>query len=393
MASYPNALRACIKQAGYSFREVSRETAIPESTLYDWAAGNRPIPHRERQVLARLLGCDEHDLQPQPADKGLLPTGTGFHEHTIHHSVFDLDVTEKLDSAESLITLAWEAWFASRPREVARSVIKLLPGLEKIAYSSSFPGHTLRAKHLATRAHGLLGSVCLDAAQHDTALFHYMQAHRFAEEIQDLDLATTYLCLMGEVLRQQHDQSGALAHMEQAREVAAHASKATRGHILQLLAYTYGDTGQEAAFERTIAAATDLLAFSGEGIDIVQKEFIPFEIYEIRGKINRDLGKPLDALPYLELAEHSLTTADAVTPRWHALLEISRAQTHCDAGDMATGIELACTGFMMAYQCRSLHQMNRVRKLLRKLEQGPFQNHPRVQDLKNLLYETYMHME
>src|SRR5260370_20161134 len=146
MASYPNALRACIQQAGYSFREVSREPAIPDSTLYDWAAGNRPIPHRERQVLARLLGCDEHDLQPQPADKGLLPTGTGFHEHTIHPSVLDLDVTEKLDSAESLINLAWEAWFASRPRAVARSVIKLLPRLEEIAYAPSLPRHVFRAK-------------------------------------------------------------------------------------------------------------------------------------------------------------------------------------------------------------------------------------------------------
>lgn len=76
---YPNMLRICIKQAGYSFREVSRETAIPESTLYDWAAGNRSIPHHERQVLARLLGCSESHLQPQydvdmlqlPQDKGL----------------------------------------------------------------------------------------------------------------------------------------------------------------------------------------------------------------------------------------------------------------------------------------------------------------------------------
>src|SRR5258707_6780357 len=115
MASYPNALRACIKQAGYSFREVSRETAIPESTLYDWAAGNRPIPHRERQVLARLLGCEEHDLQPQPAYKGLLPTGTGFHEHTINLSVFELAVILQLDTAENSISLALAAPFASRP--------------------------------------------------------------------------------------------------------------------------------------------------------------------------------------------------------------------------------------------------------------------------------------
>src|SRR5712691_10536713 len=64
---YPNALRACIKQAGYSFREVSQETTIPESTLYDWAAGNRVIPHKERQILARLLGCDVELLAPNRA--------------------------------------------------------------------------------------------------------------------------------------------------------------------------------------------------------------------------------------------------------------------------------------------------------------------------------------
>jgi hypothetical protein len=106
--------------------------------------------------------------------------------------------------------------------------------------------------------------------------------------------------------------------------------------------------------------------------------------------VYRDLGKPLDAIPYLELAEKSLAIADTVTPRWHALLEISRAQTYCDAGDIIMGMELACKGFIAAYQCRSPHQMNRVRKLLRRLEQGPFQKHPGVQNLKNLLSETYM---
>jgi hypothetical protein len=181
--------------------------------------------------------------------------------------------------------------------------------------------------------------------------------------------------------------------MENARELASRASKATQGHIRQLLAYTYGDSGQEADFERTISEATDLLAFSGEGIDTVQKEFIPFEVYEIRGKINRELGKPLNAIPYLELAEKSLNVVGSVTPRWNALLEISRAQTYCDAGDITKGVELACKGFIKAYQCGSPHQMNRVRKLLRKLENGPFRNHPEVQNLKDLLYETYLNAD
>jgi hypothetical protein len=61
---YPNALRSCIKQAGYSFREVSRETAIPESTLYSWASGKHVIPHASREHLAHVIGCAAEELAP-----------------------------------------------------------------------------------------------------------------------------------------------------------------------------------------------------------------------------------------------------------------------------------------------------------------------------------------
>ena len=383
---------------GLSQEEVAEKVGTDQKVVSRWERGiSRPSPYFRKKLMevfgknALELGLLDQQSSDNDSQEGIPVDGSV--TDTCNPSMFDLGVTDKLDLAESIINLAWEAWFASRPGVAARHVNKLLPSLEQIAYSHYLPVHTLRAKKLVSRAHGLLGSVCLDASQNDTAFFHYKQAHRFAEEIHDVDLTMTYLCLMGDVLRRQNDQSGALNHMENARDLASQASNPTRGHILQLLAYTYGDIGQEEAFERTISEATDLLAFSGEGIDIVLKEFIPFEIYEIRGKIYRDLGKPLHAIAYLELAEKSLTSSDLVTPRWHALLEISRAQTSCDADDIVKGIELACKGFLMAYQCRSQHQMNRVRKLLRKLEKGPFRNHPRVQDLKDLLYETYMQMD
>jgi hypothetical protein len=62
---YPNALRSCIKQAGYSFREVSRETIIPESTLYSWASGKHVIPHASRERLAHVIGCSVEELAPK----------------------------------------------------------------------------------------------------------------------------------------------------------------------------------------------------------------------------------------------------------------------------------------------------------------------------------------
>ncbi len=384
-------LRQLRERLNFSIDDLAKVTGVSARTILRAEQGHALYPGSRRQLCEYLQKSPE-ELGLQPAS--LIRADTGVYKNTVHPSVFDLGVTEKLDTAESIINLAWEAWFASRPSAVSRSVNKLLPDLEKTAYMSYLPpGQTLRAKELIIRAHGLLGSVCLDALHNDTALFHYMQAHRFAEEIHDNDHVTTYLCLVGEVLRRQKDEAGALAHMENARTQASGTSKTTRGHILQLLAYAYGDTGQEVAFEQAISEATDLLAFSGEGRDISQKEFIPFEVYEIRGKINRDLGKPMNAIPYLDLAEKSLITVNAVAPRWYALLEISRAQAYCDAGDFTTGIDLACKGFLKAYQCRSFYQMNRVRKLLRKLEQRLSRNHPGVQDLKNLLYETYICMD
>ena len=62
---YPNALKACIKQAGYSLREVSRETAIPESTLRHWASGASVIPHASREQLAHVIGCSVEELVPK----------------------------------------------------------------------------------------------------------------------------------------------------------------------------------------------------------------------------------------------------------------------------------------------------------------------------------------
>ena len=102
---------------------------------------------------------------------------------------------ERLDQAESIINLAWEAWFGSRPKQVAREIIKLLPMLEKMSSMSLATIHVLHIKELVIRCHGLLGTIYLDAVQNDSALYHYMQAHRFAEEIHDINLMATYLAL------------------------------------------------------------------------------------------------------------------------------------------------------------------------------------------------------
>ncbi|MEO7019659.1 MAG: winged helix-turn-helix domain-containing protein [Ktedonobacteraceae bacterium] len=339
----------------------------------------------EKQPTRHLFSEESGILQPSFNQSPIITT--------TRITEMNYTINNRLDQAESVINLAWESWFVSKPSQATREITRLLPTLERVILLPLATIHILRAKELATRCHGLLGAIYIDALQNDAALYHHVQAHTLAEEIRDVNLAVTYLALIGDVLRRQNDKATAVSYMEHARDQAAKADQATLGHVLQLLAYTYGDIGNEAAFEQTISEATDLLAFTGEGRDSAGKEFIPFEIYEIQGKANRDLGKPLKAIPYLELAEKSLSQAESVTPRWHALLEISRGQAFCDAGDIAIGIDLAIKGFTEAYQCRSPRQMNRVRKLLRKLENSQWRADRKVNDLRELIHENYLRMD
>lgn len=372
---------------GWSQQKIAELVGTSEDVVSRWERGERkPSPFFQEKFCV-LYGKNAEEL--------------GFIQPYLNQSstaitlVTDINqaINERLDQAESIINLAWEAWFASRSKLATREIAKLHSSLERMIYMPLATVQSLRTKDLIIRCHGLLGAMYLDALQCDSALDHYIRAHKIAEEIHDTNLTVTYLALVGEVLRRQNDKATALNYMENARDQATEVNQAVLGYILQLLAYTYSDIGNETAFEQTISKATDLLAFTGEGKDITKKEFIPFEVYEIRGKANRDLGKPLKALPYLELAEKSLNKADFVIPRWNALLEISRGQAFCDAGDITTAVDMVSKGFLIAYQCHSPHQMNRVRKLLRRLENSPSQNHPRVQDLKNLLYETYMRVD
>lgn len=376
---------------GWSQQRVAEQLDTTEDMISKWERGiSKPSPfYREKLCTLFHMTATELDLIDSPQ--------TDHDSLILSTQVITLDQTmsDRLDHTESIVNLSWEAWYASRPRQAAREITKLLPGLERMMHAPLLSRYRLRITLLVIRSHALLGTICLDSLQNDSALFHYMVAHKYAEEIHDTELAVTYLALIGDVLRRQNRKLEAIQNMEEAKDEAIQTSKVTQGHIRQLLAYTYADTENEMAFERTIEEATDLLAFAGEGRDAAQKEFIPFEIYEIRGKANRDLGNPHRAITYLDAAEQSLGKAEPVTPRFHALLDISRGQAYCDAGDLDTGVELASRGFLLAYQCNSPRQMNRVRKLVRKLEgqDSPHRNERKVAQLKELVHETYAEMD
>jgi transcriptional regulator with XRE-family HTH domain/tetratricopeptide (TPR) repeat protein len=63
---YPNDLRYCIKQQGYTIKEVADRAGIAQRTMSDYLTGERPIPREPLKKIARILRCSIHEIIPEP---------------------------------------------------------------------------------------------------------------------------------------------------------------------------------------------------------------------------------------------------------------------------------------------------------------------------------------
>src|SRR2546429_5631750 len=168
---YPNSVKRCIKRQGYTLQEVADEVGISRRTLTSYVTGEVPTPRTYLEKIAYTIGCDTDELVIHPTHHSGTQTSSELlssqkesitpkseQEHpsptiTVASQItpyflLDQTIEERLDTAESLIDLAWEAWFASRPKKAARELNKLLPKLEQMLHISALALHQLRIKEL-----------------------------------------------------------------------------------------------------------------------------------------------------------------------------------------------------------------------------------------------------
>src|SRR6266487_2231419 len=171
-----NILRRERQLRGWSQQKIAELVGTSEDVVSRWERGERTTSPFFQEKFCVLYGKNAEEL-------GFIQLHLN-QPSTVITLVTDINqaINERLDQAESIINLAWEAWFASRPKLATRETTKLLPGLERMIYMPLATVQLLRTKELVIRCHGLLGAMYLDALQNDSALYHYIQAHKFAEE-------------------------------------------------------------------------------------------------------------------------------------------------------------------------------------------------------------------
>ena len=123
-----NILRRERQLRGWSQQKIAELVGTSEDVVSRWERGERkPSPFFQEKFCV-LYGKNAEELgfiQPRLNQSS-----------TVITLVTDINqaINERLDQAESIINLAWEAWFASRPKLATREITKLLPGLERMIY-------------------------------------------------------------------------------------------------------------------------------------------------------------------------------------------------------------------------------------------------------------------
>lgn len=219
-AQHPNRLRALLREAGLTIREVHRETSIPESTIYYWAAGHGVIPKEERMALAQVIGCFPHDLAPKYDMLAL--------QYENASSGWGRDMLIKRRELLQLLTMAGGALLASeidwdrieasltRPSQIDASLVNDLETITSNYWSLFIAASPKSAvldgvlgqlkMHIqflkeaqATRTHQrlcalassmsqLAGEIFFDLHDHDTAQSCYVFAASSAKEAKAFDL-------------------------------------------------------------------------------------------------------------------------------------------------------------------------------------------------------------
>jgi tetratricopeptide (TPR) repeat protein len=218
-AQHPNRLRTLLRESGLTIREVHRETTIPESTLYYWAAGHGVIPKEDRKALAHVIGCLPHDLAPkydmletryENPSLGwgremlikrrellqLLAIAGGLLTSDIDWNRIEASLSRPLhiDSTlvsdlETINSRYWSLFMAASPKS---SVLDGVLGQLKMHIQFLKEAHATQTRQrlyvLASSMSQLAGEIFFDLHDHDTAQSCYIYAASSAKEAKAFDL-------------------------------------------------------------------------------------------------------------------------------------------------------------------------------------------------------------
>jgi tetratricopeptide (TPR) repeat protein len=336
---YPNALRALIKRSGYTFGELSKETGIPERTLFDWASGNRVILRADRETLAHFIGCTVEELAPGMAATHLVQSGYkqvdeleqgrenmnttrrlllqtlgGIALFASSHDILHPEAWERLFSASTnphsmdeetlrrfgqIINWCWDQSSGSGLRTVEQLLPTFLPHLASFALYPS--GYQEEAAHLVSQGYQLTYVIATQHEDFTTALTACKQARQYGQLSHDPNMEALALIRQGVSFLYKKRPHQTLRAYQEALSLEKALSPLLRTRLHAALAEVHGKLQHEQEALTHIGLAHD--SFPDKPEHDPASPYVHFDrssIYLHQGLALLDLNQPADATRTLE---------------------------------------------------------------------------------------------
>jgi tetratricopeptide (TPR) repeat protein len=315
---------------------------VETRTLYRWLNPRTPLTDtRELRRIALLLGVEPERLI---AGAFSIPLTAG-----------DVDKT---------ITAVWGLIKASRYREARQTAERLVLELKTSITSEDDPLIPLLAK--ARQCAGHVASENARTTMLQEAIHHYHEMEILARILDDDTLVNIALTYQGDMYRRQGNVREAITFLEAARDSTPDADPSARGNAMQLLGRAYLQAGDEQGFHAAMGEATSLLGELNQETDVTSGFYCAGTVYEEYARSYSTLGRPQEAMNYLDKAEAALP----MRGHWETMLKTARAMVLVRSGDLTNGMPLALEASRMCIQRGDLRHLERMVNLQRWIDRS-----------------------
>jgi transcriptional regulator with XRE-family HTH domain len=357
-------VRSCREQRGWTQEELAGRLGFSRVYISQIERGKRKLDKQEHiRRLASVLGISQEQLSSVGK-----PLYQGKERIQSPLEGDDILLQALLEPAQNTVKMSWLIWQGDGGIiDIESSLQDLVARLDDVL--TSYRGQFVRsALRIQAYAHEMLGKLAIERIKTKEAIYHFQEMYDIGEELNDSDLLALALIHQSEMLRRAHRFEASLRRMGAAeRYIQKHTDEVTT-YIQVMLwkacainSFVFND---EAGFLRAIDYAATIVDDTKPTVDTLNNEVDKVEILQLRAHGYTQLKQPEKALEIYQLTD---TLRPFRLLRDQSSYHIVKAQAHCHAGNIKTGIEHAMAGMVMAESFHSVRYVIRLRQMSDRL--------------------------
>ncbi|QBD80198.1 XRE family transcriptional regulator [Ktedonosporobacter rubrisoli] len=384
--AFGDLVRSYRRQRGWKQEELAKRWGFTREYVSQIERGKRKLEKNDQvRRLADLLGIPQEQLEAIGKSIPVLQKPVEGNDRLLQ---------ALLEPAQNMIKMSWLIWqgdggIIDLEASLYSLINELNQALEK--YRGQFLAPALR---IQSYAYEMLGKLSIERVQTQKAMGYFQEMYAIAEELNDANLLALALVHQAEMLRRSSRYHASMRRMEAVEKLIQQRGPEIENHVKGIFwkayAINYFVMNDENNFSWTIDKALEISEDTRPSIASQVDEFDRVEILQTKAHGYTQLWKPQTAL---EIYKQTDKLRSFRPLRDQSSYHIIKAQAHCYAGDIKTGISHAMKGMEQAESFHSTRYVIRLQQMSDRLQPTLIGKEQAMQNLRREIQATLQRMK